>query len=190
MLNVEKLIQACGYILKKYGGRLNYTKLTKLLYLADKEALKESLVTISGDEYVCMTNGPVLSGLYDLIRNKYRGDMNAQSLWNARFMRDGYELVYIPSDYPNGKMSAYEKEVLDRIDERYHQMGFSDLISLVHDKAVCPEWSDPGQGSASPLSLCKVLESVGYGDDEITWFLEEKETFGEEHRQFDGLAAL
>ena len=61
LFNLEKLIQACNYLLKKNNYSLNYTKLIKLLYLADKESLKGAIQTISGDTYVSMDNGPVLS---------------------------------------------------------------------------------------------------------------------------------
>ncbi|MDR1916804.1 MAG: SocA family protein [Synergistaceae bacterium] len=192
MFNVEKLIQVCGYILKKYDGRLNYTKLIKLLYLADKEALKESLITISDDEYVCMTNGPVLISLYDLIRNRYSNndDINAQSLWNARFIKDGYDLVYISPQYPEGKMSEYDKDVIDRIDAQYHDKSHGELINAVHRREICPEWTDPGHGTTSPLHLEKILKSIGCSDKEILWFLEEKEIYEEEDRHFDKIAEL
>jgi hypothetical protein len=49
MMDIEKLVQICGYVLRKYNYTLNYTKLIKLLYLADKEALSQSDHTITGN---------------------------------------------------------------------------------------------------------------------------------------------
>jgi hypothetical protein len=46
---------------KKYEHRLNYIKLIKLLYLADKESLKNSTHAITGDTYISMKNRHVLS---------------------------------------------------------------------------------------------------------------------------------
>ena len=49
-MNLEKLIQVTGYILKKYKETtLNYTKLIKLMYLADRESIREMNVSITGD---------------------------------------------------------------------------------------------------------------------------------------------
>lgn len=190
MFNIEKLIQACGYILKKYDRKLNYTKLIKLLYIADKEALKESFVTISGDEYVCMPNGPVLSKLYDLVRNRYGNkDIQSQSLWNARFATDGYDIIALLSDYPEGKLSDYEKKVLDHVDFLYHGKTFGEMIDLVHDKNVCPEWSDPGDTSR-PLPLAEILKSVGYSDIEIEWAIKETQTFDKEDQLLSELALV
>ena len=113
MFNIEKLIQACNYLLKKSNGVQNYTKLIKLLYLADKESLKNSLQTITGDTYVSMDNGPVLSNLFDLIKGKYHG--RAQNLWDSRFIRDGYDLVVATDRIPYGELSGFEMKILDDI---------------------------------------------------------------------------
>ena len=94
MFNIDKLIQACNYLVKKNNNSLNYTKLIKLLYIADKESLKRSLQTITGDTYVSMDNGPVLSKLYDLIKGQYHKELY-QNLWNSRFIKDGYNLVAV-----------------------------------------------------------------------------------------------
>jgi len=40
-MNMRKVIQVVGHLLQKYSGRLNYTKLIKLLYLADRKALSK-----------------------------------------------------------------------------------------------------------------------------------------------------
>jgi len=190
VINIEKMVQVCGYILKKYNGKLNYTKLIKLLYLADKEALKESAVTISGDDYVCMPHGPVLTVIYDLIRNRYgHKDINAQALWNTRFLSDSYDLITLISHYPEGKLSEYEKSVLDGVDNQYHNKGFGEMIDLVHDRKICPEWRDPGDSSL-PLPFAEVLKSVGYSDDEIKWAVAEREVFAEEEQRFDELKYL
>jgi hypothetical protein len=58
-MQIEKLMQAVGYLLKKYKRRLNYTKLIKELYLTGRESLKETNQAISGDSYVNMKNGTV-----------------------------------------------------------------------------------------------------------------------------------
>jgi len=56
-MNIEKLIQTTGYILAKYNGVLNYTKLIKILYLSDRKSLSETGYSITGDSYVSMKDG-------------------------------------------------------------------------------------------------------------------------------------
>ena len=66
--DIKKIVQIVNFLLKLNDYQLNYTKLIKLLYLADREALKHWDTTISKDSYSCLNKGPVLSNLYDLIK--------------------------------------------------------------------------------------------------------------------------
>ena len=71
-MNMKKVIQVAGHLLQKYSGRLNYTKLIKLLYLADREALSKWDVPITGDRYTALHNGPIVSEIYNLIVERHR----------------------------------------------------------------------------------------------------------------------
>ena len=184
MFNVEKLIQICNYMVKKNDYSLNYTKLIKMLYIADKEALKSSIQTITGDSYVSMDNGPVLSKLYDLIMGKYRkGD--AQSLWNSRFIRDGYNLIAAIEKIPHSELSSFEMQTLDQIYNHFEKYSLGQLIDYVHK---FPEWKDPS-GSSIPIMPQEILESVGRTNEEIEWILAETNAFEEEEQAFLSLAA-
>ena len=184
MLNPEKLIQSCNYLLKKNNFTLNYTKLIKLLYLADKESLKGSLQTITGDIYISMNNGPVLSILYDLIMGRLRNN-EMQSLWNSRFITDGYNLVSISDRIPHGELSAIEMHILDNVYEQFKDASVGDMINYVHKN--CPEWEHPS-GSSSPILPQKILESIGRTPEEIEWILAETEAFEEEEISLASLA--
>ena len=184
MFNIEKVIQSCNYLIKKNGASLNYTKLIKLLYLADKESLKESLQTITGDAYVSMDNGPVLSKLYDLIKGKYN-KKDIQERWNNYFLKDGHELKAIVPQIPQDELSAFERKILDQVYERYRNCDVWDLVAYVHKN--CPEWKDP-EGSSIPIKPEEILESIGKTPEEIDWMIAEANAFEEEERAFLSLA--
>jgi uncharacterized phage-associated protein len=184
-MNIEKLTQAVAYLLKKHDYRLNYTKLIKLLYLADKAALKECNLTITGDTYACMKNGPVLSGLYNLIKGKH-GNGDAQCLWNSKFSTDGNDLVALVDRMPEGKLSAFEKDALDKINDQFYSASYGKMIEYVHDKANCPEWKDPGPSSAR-LEMKDLLASIGRSPEEIDWIVSENKAFEAEDRILSGL---
>jgi hypothetical protein len=166
--------------MKKSGFSLNYTILIKMLYLADKKALKESLQTITGDTYVSMDNGPVLSKLYDLImdRCRYRNG-EAQNLWNSRFTKDGYNLVAITDRIPQSELSVFEMQTLDQIYNQFKDYSLGEMISYVHNN--CPEWKDP-KGSAIDIHPEDILESIGKSPEEIDWILAETRAFEDEER--------
>ena len=65
--NPDKAVQAMAYILSTAGGAMDKVKLTKLLYLADRESFIERGISITGDRLVAMPYGPVPSGCLDLL---------------------------------------------------------------------------------------------------------------------------
>src|SRR5271155_4089348 len=68
-LKVLKTIQAIGVLLRADGvKRMNYMRLLKLLYMADRESLRETGRPITGGPVTAMERGPVLEEVYDLIR--------------------------------------------------------------------------------------------------------------------------
>jgi uncharacterized phage-associated protein len=185
-MNIEKLVQATGYLLKKYDKkRVNYTKLIKEMYLADRESLNISNASITGDTYVSMKHGPVLSNLYNLIKGKSR-DVKAQEYWDSRFSTDGDELLANFDQYPEGKLSRSDETILDKIDGQFHQMRYGELIEYVH--ANCPEWHNPGN-TAIPIELKDILAALGRTREQIELILEDEKAFEEENRIFASLAA-
>lgn len=61
LFDERKAAQAAAFLLHKAGGRLPLLKLMKLLYLSERESLQKYGDTITGDTFVSMPNGPVLS---------------------------------------------------------------------------------------------------------------------------------
>ena len=61
----EKTLESVGVLLRKEcSKRMNYMKLLKLLYICDRECIKNHNRPITGDRVVAMKRGPVLSHLY------------------------------------------------------------------------------------------------------------------------------
>src|ERR1700675_4380838 len=88
---VAKTIQAIGVLLRNLGrGQLEYLTLLKMLYIADRESLRDRGRPITGDQVVAMKQGPVLSGVYDLINFNRPKDI---PLWARFFSKDEYDLV-------------------------------------------------------------------------------------------------
>lgn len=179
-MDIEKLIEAVNYILKKYDYSLNFTKLIKLLYLADRQAIDETGMSITGDNYVAMNLGPVLSSLYDLIKNRYK-DLRVQSLWNCRFITSSNEIKATSNKIKDNLLSIYEKKVLSKIDRKFHNFKYSSLINYVHNN--CPEWTPPN-GKSLPITLESILKALGKPQDEIEFILAEDEFYRKEEEMF------
>ena len=183
-MNMEKLIQVVAYILNKYNGRLNYTKLIKILYLADRKSFAETGYSITGDSYVSMKDGPVLSGLYSLIKNNYF-DKTVQYYWNSKFQTEDYDLLKIVSFVSEGELSDFETTTLDQIDSQFHSSSYSQMIDYVHDSKNCPEWKYTF--SSIPLSEEEIMKNIGFSDEDIKVIQEEKEFYKNEDKFWEGL---
>src|SRR6266498_4606701 len=68
--NEKRAVEAAARLLKLRGGRMSYLKLIKMLYFLDREALLKWGRPVTTDRYVSMDNGPVVSRIYDLIREE------------------------------------------------------------------------------------------------------------------------
>jgi uncharacterized phage-associated protein len=66
-----KATQAAALFLKLAGCPLNYVALIKLLYKADREAIRRFGLPITTDNYAAMKLGPVTSRIYDRIKMGY-----------------------------------------------------------------------------------------------------------------------
>ena len=152
---IEKAMQAIASMLHFHNTReMSYLRMLKLLYIADRESIKETGLPITGDHVVAMEHGPVLSGVYDLLK----GASTSWPLWSQYFQTCGYRIVLV-GEPGNGKLSKYEIGKLREIAARYENMNDWDLVEHVH---TFDEWkrNNPGK-SSKPIPLDHILEAVG-----------------------------
>ena len=66
----QRSTQAVAVLLEHAGGEENYTKLLKLLYLADRQSLLETGELITGSALVAMKLGPLSSDVLRCINRE------------------------------------------------------------------------------------------------------------------------
>jgi uncharacterized phage-associated protein len=151
-MNFKKLVQVVNYVLAKDDYRLNYTKLIKLLYISDRECLDKWDFAFSGDFYVSMKQGPVLSGLYDFVLEKSSFSEEKSfseknpfcasaelAEWKCCFYKEGNDLIpKIEDKCSYDELCDAEIDILDSVDKKYHAYKYGDLIEEVHK---FPEWN-------------------------------------------------
>jgi uncharacterized phage-associated protein len=159
-LDVRKTVQAVGVVLSAVAGReqLEYIAIIKLLYLADRESWKETGSSITGDAPCAMKNGPVLSGVFDLVKLQWERDL---AYWVEFIHREDYDLV-LKSDPGTDLLSDYEVEKLTEIARRHKRDSWRKLIDITHK---LPEWieNDPAKNGCNmkPIPLEDILRAVG-----------------------------
>jgi uncharacterized phage-associated protein len=157
-LQVGKAIQAIGVLFRQDGvNRMNYMRLLKLLYIADREALKETGRPITGGPVVAMERGPVLEEVYDLIRGQHQ----EMPLWDRYLRKDKYTLQLV-SDPDVRKLSKYEIKKLQEIAERHQNDDEWSLSQFTH---TFEEWRKNSAGaSCRPIAFKDILKAIGLAD--------------------------
>ncbi len=154
-------VQAAAYLLEKAGGRLNYTKLIKFLYLTEREMLTRFGYSLTGAHCVSMDNGPVLSEVLDLIKNKpmpkpYR------LWWEHIGAPQGYD-VTLKKPAGQGHLNRAATQVLDEVYGRFAAYSLSRLIDYCHS---LKEWRNP-HGSVLPIEPESILRFAGWDEKRI-----------------------
>jgi uncharacterized phage-associated protein len=145
------------------GGHMHYLELLKLMYYADRESLDLYGQPISGDRYVNMRHGPVLSSVYDLVKLTIFAPKPPPGPWGQSVVKRGrWELV--PKRPPDpAPLSEAEVELINRVFTQRRERTRWDLRDKSH---ALPEWEDPG-ASSQELPIEQILRVLGKGDEEI-----------------------
>lgn len=157
----KKTTQAAAQFLTRFGGRENYMKLLKLIYLVDREALLRWGRPVTFDYYVSMNNGPVLSMTYDLISNGK--NPASESFWLKHISPPQNYEVLLTRDPGYEELSRAELSLIEEIYAKYGNKTVWQLVDIVHE---LPEWEDP-QGSAIPIQIRDILKAGNKTEIEI-----------------------
>jgi len=162
-----KTTQAAAKLLKLRGGQMSYMKLIKLLYLVDREALLRWGRPVTGDRYVSMDRGPVLSQTLNLITEEPAPGQD--TIWAHHISRPQDYEVRLIKEANEDELSEAEMQLIDEIFGKYGRMSRWELVDLVHNFR---EWQDP-KGSALPIQFRDILRAGGKSEAEIAAVVEE-----------------
>lgn len=161
MFNAEKATHLAGSILLQAGGCLSVIKLMKLMYICDRESIKQYAHPITFDKCVSMEHGPVLSTVYNMMngaadRNKY------QPIWDASVTgRDNYSISV--KDGFISKLDDIEKSIVDKVLSKFKNYDQWQLVDYTHK--YFKEWKDP-HGTSKAIEIADIFCAVGYGKQE------------------------
>ena len=158
----KKAVEAAAVLLKLHRKPMKYLGLVKMLYRADRLALERMDYPITGDNYVSMDYGPVLSRVYDLIKGKPID--NALPIWSEFTSSPQDYGVELLKDPGNGELCAEEEDILQEV---YKQFGELEPFRVAEWTDDLPEWQDP-HGSAIPIAVEEILKNLGKSNEEIT----------------------
>lgn len=166
--NEPKTAQLAAYFTSKNGGEIYHLMLMKLLYISDRNSLATLGHTISGDNYVSMDYGPVLSNTLSLIDGSIR---SSNSLWTKLLSPShNYKISLISKlDIKTSLLSQAELEIADSVYNQFGHMNRFDLADKTHEFA---EWRNP-YGSALPIQYEDILIALGFDKNDAESVLQE-----------------
>jgi uncharacterized phage-associated protein len=82
---------ACFFLERESSHELNDIKLMKLLYIAERRSLARYSMPITGDNYVSMEHGPVLSTTYRLMSSEVEGQTWGSHIAQMKRWKDGHD---------------------------------------------------------------------------------------------------
>jgi len=154
--NTMKAIQAAAVLLKQADNRcMSRLRLLKLLYIADRQSIAETLRPITGDNVKAMDHGPVLDTIYDLITRKSEDT----PLWERYITQNGLRDHQLVIDPGTGSLSEYEIIKLNAVSAERAGMKDYDIADETHK---FPEWikNQPPEGSWKPIPFQDVLDAL------------------------------
>jgi uncharacterized phage-associated protein len=157
----EKTVEAAAVLLKLHGKPMQYLGLLKMLYIADCIALQRIEQPITGDQYISLDQGVVLSNVYDLIKGKPVDD--ALPLWSKFISSHHVHYVTLLSDPGNNDLCEEEEEIIQQVYQAFGHLDPDHVAEWTHD---FPEWQDP-HGLTIPITVEAILRNVGKSDEEI-----------------------
>lgn len=163
--DVEKALQAIDVIFKQEveqnrPSSMHYIRLLKLLYIADRESLQETGSPITGDVGYAMDQGPVLSEIYNAMRDKSKFAHH----WNHFLERSGDD-VRLRLDPGKAKLCRYDIEKLREVTKRHRGKDKNELVKITHE---FEEWkSNYKNNTSTHIPLRDVLAAVGFKKEEI-----------------------
>lgn len=157
--DIHKLVQAAGVLLKEEAGhQMSYLRLMKLLYIANRTALKECGTLVIRDRMVAMDHGPVLSKSLNVVKGLSTDSVD----WDRFVEREQYK-ISLKSDPGISGLSRYEIDLLQRVSSAHANLDDWRLVDETHG---FPEWvANYIKGTSTVISLECILQTVGRQED-------------------------
>lgn len=164
LFNEQKTAQIAACFISQEGGAMPHLKLMKLMYLAERESMAKHGFPMTGDRFVSMPHGPVLSLTLNHINDQAPSSPNGWDDWISD--RAGH-MVGLVKEVDGGALDELSRSDLEVLEATWRQFGWMSKYQIrdyTHDARNCPEWKDP-DGSSCPISYEEVFSALGFAPD-------------------------
>ena len=160
---INKIEAVVLYILQHFKNGVDYIKLFKIMYFAQREYLATYGLVIAEDTFKARLLGPVPSLTYKVVKMAENGDKTKDLKGFTSAIRvDKDQKVYAVAKPDMDYIADMEKEELDKIIAKYKDVDSKELSKLSHDAAydvVCKRMEDDPQQDV--LTLIDIARAGG-----------------------------
>ena len=164
----RKATQAVARLIQKSGGKIEYLRLAKLSYLADRESLIKRGIPITGGTYFSMKKGPVISEILNFVLRR-----NAPG-WKEMISPNRANMLTLEGEPSFDSLSPRELEILDAIVARHEQLSTDELVQWCHDN--CAEIVDVPAGRREGIEIESIFVAEHIPTERITAVVGELES--------------
>lgn len=156
-----KAAQAVASLLRREPHkRMNYYRLLKLLYIADRQSVIETGRPIIGGRLIAMKRGPLHSATLDLMQGKDTAAVE----WAKYFRTDHYEVEMV-ADPGNGDLSKREIGLLNRVRDEHEREDEWQVGEFTHHFSEFLQHQPTGDRSVNTIPFSDLLAAVGRSQD-------------------------
>ena len=158
-VNERKATDAVARLIEKSGADVDYLRISKLIYLADRDSILERGIPIVGGHYFSMRKGPVISEVLNFVKCR-----NAPRWKGTISPLHGHYLNLVQK--PNYEsLTHVEVDILDAVVAEHFNRSTEDLVNWCHDN--CGEYEQVNFFRRKPIAVEKILELEGKSEKQI-----------------------
>jgi len=151
----RKAAQAIAALIRSEPGkRMNYYRLLKLLYIADRESVRAYGRPIIGGRLIAMERGPLHSAGFDVVSGR-APDIE----WWSQFFRTERRDLEMLDDPGNGDLSAREIDLLNRVREEHEMDDDFEVGKRTHEFDEFLK-NMPAKGKSATIPFADLLDAV------------------------------
>lgn len=168
---IDKIKAVVLYILQHFANGVDYIKLFKIMYFAQREYLATYGLVIAEDTFKARQLGPVPSLTYKVVKMAENGDTSADLKDFINSIRvDNDKKIYAVRKPNMDYIAEMEREELDKTISKYKDTNSRELSNLSHDSAyiaVCERMKDDPQKDV--LTLIDMARAGGATDGMVDY---------------------
>lgn len=153
-------------MIEKSGGPIDYLRISKLIYLADRQSIIERGIPIVGGRYFSMRKGPTISEVMNFV-NRRTAPQWKETI-SPRFGNE-VRLLIKPLEY--GSLSESEFEILDKTVAAHSGRTTDELVDWCHKN--CPEYENVPPSHRKPIEVEAILRGANRSDHKIQKIVQE-----------------